>query len=281
MTNEPVSQNTKFETLDGCKLTAFIVFAALLFLLPIGLGLVLHFGYNKTFSTFGEFGDFVGGLANPALALMGYLALLYTIVLQQRELGLSRKELELTRLELSKSSLALESQAQGLEQQNLSRSFFDIFGMYKSCTAEISYGGQQKIFGKMALERISYSYKANLMDSNAWDVEKVRHHDFTRHFGLESYFRLIYRLLKYFDSFGSDGEFYVDLFRAQLTTPELQLLFLNCLTETGQPMIVYAERFQLFDNMEILPGLNLSELVGQLDPSAFGKNDSLLALYAA
>ena len=64
-------------------------------------------------ATWGQFGDFVGGTANPILAFLTLNALVLTIVLQSkqlsissRELELSRRELELTREELSRSAHA-------------------------------------------------------------------------------------------------------------------------------------------------------------------------------
>ncbi len=63
----------------------------------------------------GTFGDFFGGTLNPLLSFLGLLALLLTIVLQNRqieissnELELSRKELEATRDELRRSATAQE-----------------------------------------------------------------------------------------------------------------------------------------------------------------------------
>ncbi|MCC4775885.1 hypothetical protein AB4077_14450 [Vibrio cyclitrophicus] len=42
----------------------------------------------------GPFGDFFGGVLNPILAFISFLALLYTIHMQQMELSLTRTELE-------------------------------------------------------------------------------------------------------------------------------------------------------------------------------------------
>lgn len=75
-------------------------------------------------STWGQFGDFVGGTANPILAFLTLVALVLTIVLQSkqlsissRELELSRRELELTREELSRSAHAQELSEKALRAQ--------------------------------------------------------------------------------------------------------------------------------------------------------------------
>ncbi|MBK6653815.1 hypothetical protein [Zoogloea sp.] len=75
-------------------------------------------------ATWGQFGDFVGGTANPILAFLTLNALVLTIVLQSkqlsissRELELSRRELELTREELSRSAHAQELSEKALRAQ--------------------------------------------------------------------------------------------------------------------------------------------------------------------
>jgi hypothetical protein len=72
----------------------------------------------------GQFGDFVGGAANPLLSFLTLIALALTIVLQSRqlavssqELALSRKELEMTREELRRSADAQELSEKALRAQ--------------------------------------------------------------------------------------------------------------------------------------------------------------------
>jgi hypothetical protein len=65
----------------------------------------------------GQFGDFVGGTANPILGFLTLIALILTITIQSRELELSRKELELTRDQLRRSALAQELSEKALRAQ--------------------------------------------------------------------------------------------------------------------------------------------------------------------
>ena len=53
----------------------------------------------------GQFGDYMGGVLNPFVALLAFMALLYTIVQNQ-------EELELTRIELTKTAEAATKQAE-------------------------------------------------------------------------------------------------------------------------------------------------------------------------
>lgn len=87
----------------------------------------LHFAKNGVSTDpeqWGQFGDFVGGTANPILGFLTLIALVFTITLQSRqlsvttqELKLSRKELELTRDELRRSALAQELSERALRAQ--------------------------------------------------------------------------------------------------------------------------------------------------------------------
>ncbi|QZD93188.1 putative phage abortive infection protein [Qipengyuania xiapuensis] len=251
-----------------------------LFLVTILVGILAASFIDGAFSTLGEFGDFVGGLANPLLALMGYLALLYTIKVQTRELELSRKELELTREELDRSATALEEQVATSERQRLSQSFFDLFEMYKSVVSEISYGmGDSRVVGKAAFEKFIFGFSPSGFDSNkTWSIERVQRAHDGQNARLGNYFRIIYRLLSFLNENGNDAEFFADMFRAQLTTAELHLLFFNCVSDVGSPMQKYAAKFELFDNMPVPHGDGFEAIAEKIDPKAFGENDALLSL---
>lgn len=55
---------------------------------------------------FGQIGDFFGGMLNPILAFASFMALLYTIRIQSKQLDLSIDELKATRKELASSRKA-------------------------------------------------------------------------------------------------------------------------------------------------------------------------------
>ncbi len=52
-----------------------------------------NFGFSKDPGVWGQFGDFVGGTINPILTFLTFLALVFTVVLQTRQLEHSREEL--------------------------------------------------------------------------------------------------------------------------------------------------------------------------------------------
>lgn len=91
-------------------LLIILVFAVVIIFFVFGF-YFLHFneGVSSDPNVWGTFGDFIGGTLNPVLSFLSLIALLFTIVLQQKELGYSRKELEYTRKELERSAKAQEA----------------------------------------------------------------------------------------------------------------------------------------------------------------------------
>lgn len=81
-------------------------------------------GISDNPETWGQFGDFVDGVANPVLQFLTLTALALTIILQSRQLSISSRELELsrkalkmTRNELSRSIKAQEASEKALRTQ--------------------------------------------------------------------------------------------------------------------------------------------------------------------
>jgi hypothetical protein len=83
-----------------------------------------HSGLSKDTSSWGDFGDFVGGTLSPILTFVSIIALVHTIELQRQQLQIARKELKnskielrLTRQELEKSAKAQAVTALVLQKQ--------------------------------------------------------------------------------------------------------------------------------------------------------------------
>jgi len=108
---------------------------------------------------------------------------------------------------------------------------------------------------------------------------------------LGRYYRVLYNILRFLSEKQSVlpatmVETYTKLVRASLSNYELSLIFFNCLTTNGAPMIKYAEEFALFDNLppEIfivvyenesgneIGQIDLSILHKEFNKSAFGEN---------
>jgi hypothetical protein len=83
-----------------------------------------HSTLSKDASSWGDFGDFIGGTLSPILTFVSIIALVHTIELQRQQLQIARKELKnskvelrLTRQELEKSAKAQAVTAMVLQKQ--------------------------------------------------------------------------------------------------------------------------------------------------------------------
>lgn len=88
-------------------------------------GIYFLFFWNHKISSdpaaWGQFGDFIGGTANPILSFITLILLALTLGLQNRQLNISSRELELSRkeLELTRQELQRSAQAQELSEKAL------------------------------------------------------------------------------------------------------------------------------------------------------------------
>lgn len=86
--------------------------------------LAFHNSFSLKQEVWGQFGDFVGGILNPILSFLSLIALVYTVLLQVRQLDIARDELknsqlelEATRQELTRSADAQRLTATALQEQ--------------------------------------------------------------------------------------------------------------------------------------------------------------------
>lgn len=92
---------------------------------------ILTMGVKDTLEILGPFGDFFGGMLNPILTFCSFMALLMTIVLQQKELKLTREELEETRKATRDSAEALQEQSHSIKLQNFENTFFNMLNLHR------------------------------------------------------------------------------------------------------------------------------------------------------
>ena len=103
----------KLQTMESDQLFKWLswilVFAGSVTLI-VFVSYFMHFnnGFSPKQEEWGLFGDFIGGILNPILSFMALISLLLTVVLQSKQLELSRQELSATRIELERSATAQE-----------------------------------------------------------------------------------------------------------------------------------------------------------------------------
>ncbi len=226
---------------------------------------------------FGQFGDLIGGILNPIVAICALVALLKGTKLQHDELKLSREE----------TKRAQESEKKVLEQQQRQYSqqrFFDWMNLYRDSLEQI--GGKNDISNLFLRFNITYMLSSDntkkgtydlytLLDINHDEKSDIKNfiinfkymdddvyidknslkndwNQFFKHCSILSiYFRIIFNFLTYANSdFGKDAKRMVKVFRAQLTEREILLLSVNLLfNEQGKEMIPLVKKFSLLKHL--------------------------------
>ena len=95
---------------------------------------------SLTDSERGTFGDQFGA-ANALFFGFAFAGLIYTIILQRRDLKLLRKELELNRREMEAQTLEFEKQNATLLRQTFETTFFHMLELHKQNVQEINVQG--------------------------------------------------------------------------------------------------------------------------------------------
>ncbi|EHK9087749.1 putative phage abortive infection protein [Vibrio parahaemolyticus] len=232
-------------------------------------------------SSFGEWGDFFGGVLNPLLTFLTFMGLLLTIVLQN-------KELRQARVEARRSADALVSQNKTTEKQSFEQTVFNMLGLqqqiinsidlFDTKTQRITVGRDCfEVFYKR-FEKCAESKRVTLFGevkdleqeevriNNAWKMFWNTHQSELGH-----YFRYLYNIIRFIDEKNYDTATYMRIVRAQLSDQELLMLFYNCLSVHGRekfkPLV---ENYALFDNLPISKLINRNH--GRLYNSrAFGE----------
>lgn len=107
-----------------------LLIMAILLLLLCATAYIFALSKPNTALTNGPIGDYVGGLLNPVITSITFFALVFSILIQNKDLSLTRKELQ-------RSAEALESQILSIEKQNFDNSFHNIISTFNSIVHSI------------------------------------------------------------------------------------------------------------------------------------------------
>lgn len=249
-----------------------------------GLSIILYVvQFGNTLSAahdkWAEFGDYAGGVLGSIFAFLGLIALLLTLWVQSRELQISTTELR-------RSAEALKDQNNSINLQSFENRFFNMISLHHEIVKGIDlvsndgittsgrdclkvYYGRLKNKLNPAVRGDSIDYKEAIL-SGYEGFYRAYAHD------LGHYFRNIYRVLKFLDDSDSPNKKeYSGILRAQLSDPELALLFYNGLTPRGHKFKKLAEDYSLFENLEPSQLVNTTEDAKFYAAEAFGEHAEL------
>jgi len=254
--------------------------------------------------SYGTFGDFFGGILNPILTFLTFMGLLITIVLQQKELALTRQELHT-------SALALSQQAETQEKQRFEDTFFALLEQHNrlldkivengvSYDSEGTPGNTESIVESLRTNLIGSRIYTSLFENNL-SLQESKAKLLTFKPILNQYFRVLYQILKFVASncpastvkgkfhrkllseteCSQEEKLYTNIVRSFLSEDIYYLLAINCFCENQNDHFIeykiLVERYSFFELMPInVPNTYnaniIQEIVDHYSDKAFGKN---------
>lgn len=228
-------------------------------------------------SSWGDFGDFIGGLMSPVVGIFTIILLVQTLNSQQEALKSQRKDAQ-------ESAQALSAQYRAIQIQSFEQTFFKWLDSYKQSLNDIQVTSSKDPEVKLnRLEAIQDVYSSiitvpkdvqnhfgsRLRDQTKWvtlpqkliektykshvnRIEKI--HQRRNNTNLTRSVRIIYGLLRWIDSSSAlnhapeQRQLYANIVRAQLSEEELRLLFFYGLTPAGKKLSLYVNKLSILDN---------------------------------
>ncbi|MBI1731904.1 MAG: putative phage abortive infection protein [Gammaproteobacteria bacterium] len=230
----------------------------------------------------GTIGDMFG-VVNALFSGLAFTGIIYTVLLQSRELQLQRRELSLTRVELEGQKLQLAAQNETLRRESFEHTFFALLRLQNDILAAMDLRGPegQSVRGRDCFRqfcgrfRVCYTEYADQhprsMESERINAAYLRFFD-ENQAELEHYFRSLYNTVKFVKiSDVKEKRFYTNLIRSQLSSYEVVLLFYSCLSDFGRdrfkPLI---EEFALLEALPRALLINSTEHLLLYEAGAFG-----------
>ncbi len=251
----------------------------------------------------------LGDSINPWIAFFSFILLLITIIIQSKELKLSRQELEATREELEKSRIAQEEQSKSLELQNkatelqmIENSFFQLFKLLNDTKDNLEIRYEHSRLNECYINRILFegnfsnihngefkSFDAfkvyfefnkqlrNFGNSNNWYRNKIFLEEYMNEY-FKTYFNQVFSLLEFINKIQIDRVRYIRLLKGQLSKYEIGLLLLNVSSNfKNQEFKLLLEKYSIFEGFEFVQELENEFLSYHF--TVYGNNEELVNKY--
>lgn len=205
----------------------------------------------------GQFGDMFGSV-NALFSGLAFVGVVIAILLQRQELNAQREELKLTRTEVHRQADQLELQAKTMQAQQFEATFFQLLGLLHEIVASHKDLSTGKI-GSLGLRDTM----------NRSHTESGDHLTIKNEFPIRPYFKILTEILEYIARHRRFD--YVSIVRAQLSDPELSLIFVYCKQraryEPKDALLWLVNNLRLFYGW--MPPDSLQTDADQLLPDAF------------
>lgn len=273
------------------KNLVWIMLGGVVFLFLLNFSMVFFISDKETRGTFGD--QF--GAVNALFSGLAFAGLIYTIILQRKDLELQRNDLKLQREEMEEQTAEFEKQNETLRIQRFEHTFFNMLSQFQEVVNSLSltYGrggnsyeasGREVFKAAFTMAHVHVEMPEGDKNtqsfygmSKAIKKEKLAGYckaDIPTNF--DHYFRLLYQILKFvrdtplITNFDDEYE-YTSMLRAMLSRYELVWLYYNGLSEYGvdkfKPLI---ERYAILKSLRedlLVEGVD----VGHYENSAYNK----------
>lgn len=259
---------------------------------------------------FGTWGDFFGGALNPILTFLTFMGLLITIVLQQKELKLTRNVLNDQRKEFEEQTQALKQQQIEMVEQTFDNKFFQMLNSFNKLVSSLELTQNavdrgdryiEVLTGKKVFKPLVDSLFQDIIDGTPAHQERelvpnllhlisiYENFNDVNDEQIRYYFLNLYQLLRYVDQEtpkSVDSKQYTNIIRAQLSKYELILLFHNAIgisRLSNTDYLELVEKYELLEHLQFYVGHGLDGAFMQratqtlsacYDFKAFGKNEN-------
>lgn len=247
----------------------------LVILLFVGNFSIMFTGISDTER--GTFGDQFGAV-NALFSGLAFAGLIYTIILQRKDLKLQRRDLRQQRTEMKAQTAQFEKENETLRIQRFENTFFNMLSQFQEIVNNISYSYHDyttkntvTIKGREAFY-VSFETAPHTPSITSWNPEyenrpyqgmsevigvlgKEGYMDAFTPSYFDHYFRMLYRILKFVKTSPLVTEFddeyeYTAILRAMLSRYELVWIYYNGLSEYGEEKLKpLLERYAMLKNL--------------------------------
>lgn len=189
----------------------------------------------------GTFGDMFG-FANAVFTGFSVVGLLYTVLLQRKDLNIQREE--------------LKKQNDSIHIQNFENTFFQMLSLYANFVTTVEKGDLK---GRNYINFLSTSIYQTILrflayEQSSIDLDKVRNMYIELHQShrseMDHHLRIIYSIIELIDTAERiDKMKYFRIFKANVSLDELVLLYYGCLYKDNLTLKNMVEKFPIFEDL--------------------------------
>lgn len=202
-------------------------------------------------------GDFLGGVLNPILSFFSFLALLFTLRLQRRELTATMDELRKSTLAAEKNVHLFTEQIQAQRLDAFENTFFSLLKVFNATFEKINehQEAQEDLPAGSPLQRL-------LLQAHAQeDLTAARKVLMADHSEIDHFISILLEMLKFIDQkfpqdSHSDRMFYANILKAIINQDAFEVVAMYAATHN--PKSAYYGFKQLLQKYELLEELDLS-----------------------